>query len=125
MASQRAATAGVVVRARLLHVRDQDDALVGLDGAGNLGDERAVRALVERDAISTLISDRAVLQALAHPRCGALARLEAERLGFVIVGDSAPLEDFLLLRRGELFGVGRPDVRRDVRRDDARRRRGP
>ena len=38
---QRPAPAAIVVRAGLLDVRDHDDALVGLDGAGNLGDERS------------------------------------------------------------------------------------
>ena len=47
-AIQRPAPAPIVVRAGLLDVRHHDDALVRLHGPGNLGDERAVRPVVER-----------------------------------------------------------------------------
>ena len=66
------------------------DALVGLHRPGDLGDERSIRAVVERGLDVDLDLDRALLQPLAHPRGRAPARLEAERLRVGVVRHRLP-----------------------------------
>ena len=116
---QRPAPASIVVRARLLDVRRHDDALVGLRGSGNLGDERPVRDVVERGFDVDLELDGSVLQPLAHAGRGPPARLESEPLRVGVIGHRAPLEHVVLIGRGEARRIRWADVRRDAGRDHA------
>jgi hypothetical protein len=109
---QRAAAAGVVVGAGFLHVRDQDDALGRTGRAGDLRDERPIRAAMKHRLDVDVDRHRPGLQlrrqSPAHPR----GRLEGERLQRVVVWNAAPLQ--------HVGRLGRPRVRRDARRDHAR-----
>src|SRR6185436_18759637 len=90
---QRAATAGVVVGARLLHVCRKDDALVRMDAAGYLDGERSIYAAMKR-AVDLDVHVDGTLRELVSQACRGTRRgLEAKRSQGVVGRNRSPLQN--------------------------------
>jgi len=102
-----ASAAGVVVRARFLHVRGQDNALVRADATRNLRNQRAVRATMKGAVDLDVHIHRALRELVSQPLGGARRGLESERAQRVVGGNAPPLQD--------IGSLARPRIWRDLR----------